>query len=165
LRVNDRDAERVESTKKELEGNWDAHMKELKQNIDSTIDLGKKRKKQKGGLSFSISKQRRRRELKKKEESYIERRGTPSNLQNICGESKRGSLNWDLNLQRIEEEREDSDSPATSMAESEHNNSSNQSGSREETRDNLILTVSLILMIEDLETLETLGDNTNLRNE
>jgi hypothetical protein len=139
-------------------------MKEPKQNIDSTIDPGKKRKKRKGGLSFSNSKQRRRRELKKKEESYIEGRGTPTDLQNTSGESKRGSLNRDLNLQRIEEEREESDSPPASMAESEHNNSSNQSGSREETRDNSILTVSLIFMIGHLETLETLGDNTNSRN-
>ena len=123
-------------------------MKETEQNIDSTIDPGKKRKKRKGGLSFSNSKQRRRRELRKKEESYMEGRGTPSDLQNTCGESKRESVNRELNLQRIEEEREDSDSPAASMAESEHNNSSNQSGSREETREHLNFTVSVIMTIE-----------------
>ncbi len=115
-------------------------MKETEQNIDSSIDPGKRRKKRKGGLSFSNTKQRRRRELKKKEESYMEGRGTPSELQNTCGESKGGSLNRETNLWRIEEEREDSDSPA----ESEHNNSSNQSGSREETRDDLNFTVSSI---------------------
>ena len=74
--ATDRDAKRVESTKREVEGNNDVHMKELEDNLDSTIDAGKKRKKRKGGLSFSNSKQRRGRELKKKEETYIEGRGT-----------------------------------------------------------------------------------------
>jgi hypothetical protein len=85
--------------------------------------------------------------LKKKEESYIERRDTPSDLQNTCEESKRGSSKRQLNLQPIEEEQEDSDSPAPSMAESEHHNSSNQSGSHEETRDDSILIVRLLLRL------------------
>jgi hypothetical protein len=42
--VKDRDAEKVESTKREAEGNWDAHMMEPEHN---TIDPGEKRKKQK----------------------------------------------------------------------------------------------------------------------
>jgi hypothetical protein len=66
-------------------------MKEPEHNTNSTIDPEKKQKKQKGGLSFSNSKQRRRRELKKKDESYIERRCTPSDVQNTSGESKRRS--------------------------------------------------------------------------
>jgi hypothetical protein len=128
LGAKERDAERVESTKREAERNWDAHMKEPEHNTDSIIDIGKKRKKRKGGLSFSNSKQRRRRELKKKEEAYIEGRGS----------SKR-----QLNLQPIEEDREDSETPAASMEESEQPNSSNQSGYQEETRDDSILIVRL----------------------
>jgi hypothetical protein len=46
LGANDRDAKIVESTQREAEGNWDAHMKELEHITDSTIDPGKKRKKQ-----------------------------------------------------------------------------------------------------------------------
>ena len=102
---------------------------------------------------MSNSKQRRWRELKKKKESCIEGRGTPTDLQNTCGEGKTKSLirhmNLQLieeeredseshttkslirhmNLQLIEEEREDSESHATSIAESEHHNNSYQSGS------------------------------------
>jgi hypothetical protein len=40
LRAKDRDVERVESTKREAEGNWDVHMREPEQNIDSIIDTG-----------------------------------------------------------------------------------------------------------------------------
>jgi hypothetical protein len=115
LGAKEKDAERVESTKREAERNWDAHMKEPKHNTDSTIDIGKKRKKRKGGLSFSNSKQRRWRELKKKEESYIEGTRTPSDVQSIGEDSKRGSSKRQLNLQPIEEDREDSESPAASM--------------------------------------------------
>ena len=104
-------------------------MKEPDHNTISTIDPGKKRKKRKGGTSFSNSKQRKRREFKKKEETCIEGRGNPSNLQNTCAMDKRGSLNWHLSLQPIEEEREDSGSQAPSMAKSEHPNNFNQSGS------------------------------------
>ena len=73
-------------------------MKEPEHNTVSTIDPRKKWKERKGGLSFSNSKQRRRRELKKKEESYIEGRGTPSDVQSTGGESKKGSLKRQLNL-------------------------------------------------------------------
>ena len=45
------------------------------------------------------------------------------------GEGKREPLNRHMNLQQLEEEREDSDSHATSMAKSDHNNNFNQSGS------------------------------------
>ena len=105
-------------------------MKEPEHNTVSKNDPGKKQKRRKGGTSFNNSKQKRRRELKKKEESCIERRGTPSELQNTSGEGKRGFLNQQLNLKSIEEKREDSDSQAASMAESEYPNNSNQSGSR-----------------------------------
>lgn len=78
---------------------------------------------------MSNSKQRRWRELKKKKELCIEGRGTPTDLQNTCGEGKTKSLIRHMNLQLIEEEREDSESHATSIAESEHHNNSYQSGS------------------------------------
>ena len=144
LGAKQRHAERVESTKREAERNWDAHMKEPEHNTNYTIDPRKKRKKWKGGLNFSNSKQRRRRE-QKKEESYIEGRGTPSDVQSTRGESKRGSSKWQLNLQPIEEDREDSESPAASMEESEQPNSSNQSEYHEETRDDSTLIVSCCL--------------------
>jgi hypothetical protein len=149
LGAKERDAERVESTRREAERNGDAHMKEPDHNTYSTIDPGKKRKKRKGGLSFSNSKQRKRRELKKKEESYIEGRGTPSDVQSTGEESKRGSSKRQLNLQPIEEDREDSESPAASMEESEQPNSSNQSGYQEETRDDSILIVRLKLWVNE----------------
>jgi hypothetical protein len=82
---------------------------------------------------------------KKKEELYIEGRCTPTNLQNTGGQSKRGSSKPQLNLQPVEEDQEDSESSAPSMAESEHPNSSNKSGYREETRDDSILIVSLLM--------------------
>ena len=154
--AKDRDAERVERTKKEAEGKWDAHMKEPEHNANSTINPGKKRKKQKGGLSFNNSKQRRRRELKKKGESYIEGRGTPSDVQSTGGDSTRGSLKWQLNLQPIEENGEDSESPAPSMEESEHPNSSNQSGYHEETRDDSVLIVRLLLKLYEKWAFEDL---------
>ena len=83
-------------------------------------------------------KQRKRKELKKKEETCIEGRGTPSDWQNTCAVDKRG-----LNLQPIDEEGEDSGSHALSMAECKYRNNSNQSGSRKETKENLIITISL----------------------
>jgi hypothetical protein len=79
------------------------------------------------------------------EESYIEGRGTPSNVQNTGGESKRGSSKRQLNLQPIEEDWEDSESPAASMEESEQPNSSNQNGYHEEIREDSILIVSCCL--------------------
>ena len=90
-------------------------------------------------MSFSNSKQRRWRELKKMEETCIERRSTPSDSQNTCAVDKRG-----LNLQLIDEEWEDSGSQAQSMAKSKHRNNSNQSGSPEERKENSIITVSLL---------------------
>jgi len=55
LGVKCKDAKRVEGTKNESEGKWDAHMKEPKHIIDSKIDPKKKRNKRKGGRSFSNS--------------------------------------------------------------------------------------------------------------
>jgi hypothetical protein len=113
-------------------------MKETDVNTVTTIDPGKKRKKRKGGTSFSNSKQRRRREQKKKEGADIEGRGTPTESQNTCGVDKGG-----LNLQSIDEEGEESGSQIPSMAKSKHLNSSNESGSPEDRRDNSMNAVSL----------------------
>ena len=127
-------------------------MKELNQNTVSTIDPGKKRKKKKGGTSFNNSKQRRRRELKKKEETCIEGISTPSDSQNTCAVDKGG-----LDLQSIDEEREDSGSQAQSMAKSEHRNNSHQSGSPEERKKNSIMTVSLSHRLYAQRALQDLG--------
>ena len=123
-------------------------MKEPSDNTVLTIDVATKRKRRKGGTSFSTSKQRKRRELKKKDLTSIEGRGTPSNLSKQCHVDEIGSTNPHLNLNPIEEEGEDSGSRAPSMAESEHRINSNQSNSREETREDSINTVSLYWMLE-----------------
>ena len=79
------------------------------------------RTKSKGGeLLVTTSKQRKRRELKKKDLMSIEGRGTPSDLSKQCHVDEIGSMNPHLNLNPIEEEGEDSGSRAPSMAESEH---------------------------------------------
>lgn len=119
-------------------------MKEPSHNAVPTIDVATKRKRRKGGTSFSTSKQRKRRELKKKDQTSIEGRGTPSDLSKPCGIGEIGYTNPQLNLQAIEEEREGSGSQAPSMAESEPRSNSNQSGSREETREDSISTVSIL---------------------
>ena len=132
-------------------------MNKPEHNTVSTVDIGKKRKKRKGGMSFYNSKQRKRRELKKKDKMCIERRGTPSHLQNTCAVDKKRSLNQHLNLQPIEEEREDNGLHAPSVVESKHPNSSNQSGSREEIRRNLIITISLSSRLYAQGVLQDLG--------
>jgi hypothetical protein len=70
-------------------------------------------------------------------------------MQSTGEESKRGSSKRQLNLQPIEEDREDSESPAASMEESEQPNSSNQSRYHEETRDDSILIVRLMLWVNE----------------
>ena len=70
---------------------------------------------------------------------------------------ERGSLNRHLNLQLIEEEREDNGSHAPPMAEIEHRNKSNQSGSCKETRENSIITVNLSLRLYAQGVLQDLG--------
>ena len=100
-------------------------MKEPCHNTVPTIDPATKRKRRKGGTSFSNSKQKKRRELKKKDLTCVGGRGTPSDLSKTCVVDEIGSWNWHLNLQPIEEEREDSGSRPPSMAESEHSTDSN----------------------------------------
>ena len=106
-------------------------------------DVATKRKRRKGGTSFSNSKQRRRRELKKKDLTSIEGRGTPSDLSKPIPTDEIGQSKAQLSLHRIEEEREDSGSRSPSMEEREHPTNSNQSGSREETREDSMSSVSL----------------------
>lgn len=115
----------------------------MKETGHKAEDVATKRKRRKGGTSFSNSKQRKRRELKKKDLTSIEGRGTPSDLSKQIPIDEIGHSNPQLILDRIEEEREDSGSRAQSMAESEHPTNSNQSGSREETREDSISTVSM----------------------
>ena len=103
-------------------------MKETCNSQVSTADFGRKRKKRKGGTNFNTSKQRRRKELRKKETS---------------GVVGLGASNKDLDLEPIEEEGEHNRSRAPSMAESEHRTNSSKSGSEEETKEDAISTVSL----------------------
>ena len=60
-------------------------------------------------------------------------------------------------MQWIQEEQEDSDLSAPLMAESEHHNSSNKSGSRDETKDNLTLRESLLLRLYEQWVFEDLA--------
>jgi hypothetical protein len=55
-------------------------MKEPSDKTVPTIDVATKRKRSKGGTSFSNSKQKKRRELKKNDLTSIEGREIPSNL-------------------------------------------------------------------------------------
>jgi hypothetical protein len=91
LGANDRDAERVESTKREAEQNWDAHMKEPEHNTDSTIDLGKTRKKTKRRIEFQQFKTEEMERIE--EEGGIVHRGKrhPLDVQSTGGESKKRS--------------------------------------------------------------------------
>jgi hypothetical protein len=126
-------------------------MKEPSDNTNPTIDVATKRKRRKGGTSFSNSKQKKRRELKKKDLTSIEGRGTPSDLSKPFAIDETGYLNMQLNLHPIEEEKEDSGSHAPSMAESEHRTNSNQSASCEEIREDSIIIVSLSWILSPLE--------------
>jgi hypothetical protein len=120
-------------------------MKEPDNSVVSTVDPGRKRKKRKGGTSFSNSKQRRRRELKKKEQTGIQGSEPPTDLTNTGGEDETGTSSKKEELQRIEEEREHSGSREPSMGESEHRSNSDTSGSKEETKEDSISTVRMVL--------------------
>jgi hypothetical protein len=117
-------------------------MKEPGNSVVSTADLGRKRKKRKGGTSFSNSKQRRQRELKKKEQTGTQGSEQPTHLTKTGGEDEKGTSSRNEELQRIEEEREHSGSREPSMGESEHRSNSDTSGSEEETKEDSTSTVS-----------------------
>ena len=117
-------------------------MKETCNSQVSTGDPGRPRKKRKGGLSFSTSKQRRRRELKKKEQTCTEGSEPQTDLTKTGGE-ERGSSSRNEELKPIDEEMEDSGSREPTMADSEHRSNSNKSGSAEEAKEDSINTVSL----------------------
>jgi hypothetical protein len=104
-------------------------MKKTGNGVVSTADPGRKRKKMKGGTSFSNSKQRRRRELRKKEQTCIEGSEKPTDLSRTGAEVDTGGSSRNKELQRIEKEREHSGSREPLMAESEHRSNSNKSGS------------------------------------
>ncbi len=95
-------------------------MKELGNSQVSTADPGRKRKKRKGGTSFSNSKQRRRRELRKNEQSCTQGSEPPTNLSKTGGEAETWTCSMNEKLERIEEEREQSGSGEPLMGESEH---------------------------------------------
>jgi hypothetical protein len=127
-------------------------MKEPSDNTIPTIDVATKRKRRKGGTSFSTSKQRKRRELRKKDLTSIEGRGIPSYLNDKpFGIEETGYSNPQLNLHPIEEEREDNGSRLPSMAGSEHRTNSNQSSSREETIEDSISNVRLCWVLSPLD--------------
>lgn len=118
-------------------------MKETGNSQVSTADPGRPRKKRKGGLSFSTSKQRRRRELKKKEQTCTEGSEPQTDLSKTGGEVKTGASSRNEELKPIDEEMEDSGSREPTMADSEHRSNSNKSGSAEEAKEDSISTVSL----------------------
>ena len=118
-------------------------MKETGNSQVSTANFGRKMTKRKGGLSFSNSKQRRWRELRKKEQTSIEGSETPIDLSRTVAEVETGGSCRNDELEWIEEEREHNESCEPSMAESEHRSNSNKSGSEEETKGDSISPVSL----------------------
>lgn len=117
-------------------------MKEPGNSQVSTADPGRKRKKRKGGTSFSNSKQRRRRELRKKEQTCTQGSEPPTDLSKTGGEDEIGTYSRNEELERIEEEREHSESREPSMGESEQRSNSDTSGS-EETKEDTISNVSM----------------------
>ena len=118
-------------------------MKETCNSVVSTADPGRKRKKRKRGTSFSNSKQKRWRELRNKEQTYIQGNEPPIDLNSTVTEVKIGGSSRHNKQERIEEEREQRESCEPSMAESEHQSNSNKSGSEEESKKDSISIVSL----------------------
>ena len=79
-------------------------MKEPGNSQVSTVDPGRRRKKRKGGTSFSNSKHRRLRELRKKDQTCSQGSEPPTDLR------KTGGKDETCTLERIEEEQEHSGS-------------------------------------------------------
>jgi hypothetical protein len=132
-------------------------MKEPSHNTIPTTNVATKWKRRKGGTSFSNSKQKKQRELKKNDLTSIEGKMTPSDLSKLFAIDETWYSNPQLNLHPIEEEREDSGSRAPSMAENEHRTNSNKNGSREETKEDSISTVSLSWVLSPLEVEQDFG--------
>ena len=118
-------------------------MKEPGNSQVSTADPGRKRKKRKGGTSFSNSKQRRRRELRKKEQSCTQGSEPITDLSLTGGEAETGTSSRNEELERIEEQREQSGSLEPSMGESEHRSDSDSSESEDETKDDTIVSLGI----------------------
>ena len=98
-------------------------------------------------MSFSVSQQRKRRELRKNDLMCIDKKRTPSDLSKQIPTDEIGQLNLD----RIEEERGESGSHAQSMAESEHPTNSNQNGPCKVSKEDSISSVSLKLVLTTLD--------------
>ena len=122
-------------------------MKEPGNSQVSTANPGRKRKKRKGGLNFSNSKQRRRRELRKKEQSFTHGNDPPTDLSKTGEEAETGTCSKKEELERIEKEGEKGVSQEQSMGGSEHQSDLNSSESEEETKKDSMNTVSLVLRI------------------
>ena len=93
-----------------LVGHRDAHMKERGHTTVSSAELSRKPRKRRGKTNFSNSKQKRRaaRDVKKRDISSIEGRGTPSNLSKGVEEAQGGTWRgrckiWLLHLESIAE--------------------------------------------------------------
>jgi hypothetical protein len=123
-------------------------MKEPGNSVVSIADPGRKRKKRKGGTSFSNSKQRRRRELRKKEQTGSQGSEPQTDLSKTGGEDETRTSSRNEELERIEEEREQSGSREPSMGESEHRSNSDTSGSEDETKEDSIGNVSRVFCIK-----------------
>ena len=119
-------------------------MKEPENSQVSTVDPGRKKKKRKWGTNFSNSKHRRRRELKKKEQSCTQGSEPPTDLSKTGRGAETRTSSSNKELQRIKEEREQSGLRELSMGESKHRSDS-EMNKFEETKWDSIGTVSLSL--------------------
>ena len=132
-------------------------MKERGNSQVSTADPGRKMKKKNGGTSFSNSKQRRRSELRKKEQSCTHGNEPPTYLSKTGGDAETGTYSRIEELERIEEEREQSGSREPSMGESEHQSDSDKSKSKDERKHDSIDTVSMGLRFNALGSYKHVG--------
>jgi hypothetical protein len=96
--------------------------------------LGKRGRKERKARVSAILNKSDGENLRKKEQKCVKGRGTPTNLSKTCGEVDTRESNRNVELQPIEEECEHNGSRKPSMAESEHCNNPNKSGSNEETK-------------------------------
>ena len=97
----------------------------------------------KGGTSFNNSKPRRQREFRKKDQTCIEGRGTPTDLSKTCEEVETGASNSNEELQPIDDGRQHNGSREPSIAKSKNCTNSNKNGPEEKTKEDSIATISL----------------------
>ena len=119
-------------------------MKEPENSQVSTIDHGRKMKKRKGGLSLATQS----RGDGKKEQSSTQGSDPPKYLSRMDEETETWTYSRNKELERIEEEAEKGGSQEQSMGESEHLSDSDSNESEEETKEDSMGTVSLVLRIK-----------------